>query len=150
MTKTAAKGAETFSAAFDASKANDQFRAFAETGMEQSRQAYEKMKSNAEFTQKSLESTFESAKQAGNEMSLKSLAAMRTNSELGFAHLEALMGARSVSDVIELQTGFMRKSVELALQQAKDFQASSTKATEEVIKPMKDAFEKSIRELEAA
>jgi phasin len=151
MTKTAAKTAEAMeAAAFDASKATDQFRAFAENGMEQSKQAYDKLRSNAEYAQKSMESTFETAKVAGTEMSKKSLYAMRTNTELGFAHLEALMQAKSISEVVELQTAFVRKSMELAMEQARDFQAASTKATEEVMKPMKDAFEKSVKELEAA
>lgn len=151
MSKTAAKTADVFdAAAFDASKATDQFRAFAENGLEQSRQAYDKMKSHAEHTQQSLETTFETAKQAGSELSLKSISALRANSELGFAHFEALVKAKSISEIFELQTAFVRKSMELAVEQAKDFQASSTKATEEVIKPMKSAFEKSIKELEAA
>lgn len=151
MTKTAAKTADVLdAAAFDASKATDQFRAFAENGLEQSRQAYDKMKSHAEHTQQSLETTFETARQAGSELSLKSISALRANSEFGFAHFEALMKAKSISEIFELQTAFVRQAMELAVEQAKDFQASSTKATEEVIKPMKDAFEKSIKELEAA
>lgn len=152
MTKTTAtKSAEIIeNAAFDTSKAADQFRAFAENGLEQSRQAYDKFKSHAEQAQQSMETTLESARQAGSEMSLKSISAMRTNAELGFSHFEALVKARSISEVLELQTAFVRQSVELAVEQAKDFQATSTKATEDVIKPMKDAFEKSIKQLEAA
>lgn len=151
MTKTATKSAETIeNAAFDAGKAADQFRAFAENGLEQSRLAYDKFKSQAEHAQQSMETTLETARQAGSEMSLKSISAMRTNAELGFAHFEALVKARTLSEMLELQTAFVRQSIELAVEQAKDFQATSTKATEDVIKPMKDAFEKSIKQLEAA
>jgi len=151
MSKTTAKAADVLdAAAFDAGKAADQFRVFAENGLEQSRQAYDKMKSHAEHTQQSMEATFETARQAGSEMSLKSIAALRAGSELSFAHFEALVKAKTISEVFELQTAFARKSMELAVEQARDFQATSTKATEEVIKPMKDAFEKSVKELEAA
>lgn len=152
MSKTAAtKSAEIIEdAAFDASKATDQFRAFAENGLEQSRQAYDKMKSHAEHAQQSLETTLETAKQAGSEISLKSISALRANTELGFAHFEALVQAKSISEILELQTAFVRKSVELAVEQARDLQATSTKATEDVIKPIKDAFEKSIKQIEAA
>ena len=45
----------------DASKATDQFRAFAEQGVEQSREAYAKFKASAETTQKALETAFETA-----------------------------------------------------------------------------------------
>ena len=141
---------ETAAAAFDTSKTVDQFRAFAEKGVEQSKEAYAKLKSGAETTQKALESTFEQAKAVGSEFSLKSIAAARANAEAGFSHLEALVGAKSLSEVIELQTAFLRKAVETAIEQTKDFQAASTKAVEDVSKPLKDVFEKSVKELKVA
>ena len=151
MTKTAAKTAETIEfPTFDAEKTADQFRAFAEKGVEQSKEAYAKMKTGAETAQKAIESTFETAKSAGNEFSLKSIAAARANAEAGFSHLEALVGAKSLSEVIELQTSFLRKTVETAVEQAKDFQVASTKAADEVSKPFKDVFEKAVKELKVA
>lgn len=48
MTKAAAKTAETIEfPTFDADKTADQFRAFAEKGVEQSKEAYAKMKTGA-------------------------------------------------------------------------------------------------------
>lgn len=135
---------------FDAEKATDQIRAFAEKGVEQSKEAYARLKSGAETAQKALETSFEQARTVSNEFSLKSIAAARTNAEAGFAHLEALVAARSLSEVIELQTAFARKSVETAIEQAKDFQAASTKAAEEVSRPFKDVFEKGVKELKVA
>ena len=135
---------------FDASKATDQIRAFAEKGVEQSKEAYAKLKTGAEEAQKTLETTYETVKTASNELSLKTISALRTNSEAGFAHLEALVGAKSLSEVIELQTAFVRKSVEQGVAQAKDLQAVSTKAFEDVSKPVKAAFEKAMKELKVA
>ncbi|MER2536085.1 MAG: phasin [Rhizobiaceae bacterium] len=135
---------------FDASKATDQFRAFAEKGVEQSKEAYARMKTGAEEAQKVIESTMETAKTVSNDLSLKTISALRANAELGFAHFEQLVAAKSLSDVIELQTAFLRKRVELSLEQAKDFQAATTKAVEDVAKPMKAVFEKSLGELKAA
>lgn len=135
---------------FDASKAADQVRAFAEKGIEQSKETYTKLKTGAEEAQKALESTFETAKTVGSDLSLKAIAALRTNSEAGFAHLEALVGAKSLSEVIELQTAFVRKSFESAVEQAKELQAITSKAAEDVSKPMKDAFEKAVKELKVA
>ncbi|HTV71361.1 MAG TPA: phasin [Rhizobiaceae bacterium] len=137
-------------AAFDASKAVDQFRTFAEKGVEQSKEAYAKMKSGAEEAQKTLESTYETAKAASSELSLKTIAALRANTEAGFSHLEALVGAKSLSEVVELQTSYLRKRFEMTVEQAKDFQAVSTKAAEDVAKPVKTAFEKAMKELKAA
>ena len=153
MSKTAGKDTEQEApafAAFDAAKATDQFRAFAEKGVEQSQQAYAKMKSNVETAQKTLESTLETAREANSQLSLKAIAAMNANSQAGFAHLEALVGVRSLSELIELQTTFMRKSVEMAVDQAKELQSISTKAAEDVSAPIKQAFEQAVRELKAA
>ena len=135
---------------FDASKAADQVRAFAEKGIEQSKEAYAKMKNGAEEAQKALETTFETVKSVGSEVSLKTIAALRANSEATFAHLEALVGAKSLSEVVELQTAFVRKAVETAVEQAKELQAVSSKAAEDVSKPIKTAFEKSLKELKVA
>jgi phasin len=151
MTKTATKSAEIAEfPAFDASQASDQFRAFAEKGVEQSKEAYAKLKAGAEDAQKVLEETFEQARAAGTELSLKSIAAMRANAEANFAHLEALVGIKSVSELFELQTAFLRKRFETMVEQVKDLQSVSTKAAEDVVKPAKNAFEKSLKELKVA
>ena len=151
MSKTTVKTAETIEfPTFDTEKASDQFRAFAEKGVEQSKETYAKLKAGAESAQKAFETTFETAKSAGNEMALKSIATMRTNAETGFAHLEALAGAKSLAEVIELQSTFFRKAVEQTIEQAKDFQATSTKVAGDVSKPLKDVFEKSMKELKVA
>ncbi|CAH2405494.1 Phasin [Mesorhizobium ventifaucium] len=135
---------------FDASKATDQIRAFAEKGVEQSKEAYAKLKTGAEETQKALESTFETAKTVSNDLSLKTIAALRANTEAGLSHFEALIGAKSLSEVVELQTGFLRKQVEMTVEQAKDFQTVASKAAEDVSKPIKTAFEKAMKEVKAA
>lgn len=151
---TKAKTAETIEnvefPSFDASKATDQIRAFAEKGVEQSKEAYSKLKTGAEETQKVLESTFETAKTVSSDLSLKTVAALRANAEAGFSHLEALLGAKSLSEVVELQTAFLRKRVETTVEQAKDFQAVASKAAEDVSKPVKTAFEKALKDIKAA
>lgn len=150
MTKAAAKSETIEFPTFDAEKATDQFRAFAEKGVEQTKEAYAKLKTGTEEAQKVVETTFENARAAGAELSLKSIAALRANSEAAFSHLEALVGVKSVSEFFELQTAYLRKRVEMTVEQAKDIQALSSKAAEEVGKPVKDAFEKALKELKAA
>lgn len=135
---------------FDASKATEQLRDFTEKGMEQTKEVYSKLKSGAEDAQKTFESTYETARATGADLSLKAISAMRANADATFSHLEALVGVKSVSEFIELQTAWMRKSVESAVEQAKDLQAASTKAVEDVAKPVKTAFEKTMKELKVA
>jgi phasin len=154
MSKTADKPGETVETiefpAFDPSKATDQLRAVAEKGVEQSKEALAKFTSGAEDTQKALKSSFETARSVGNELSLKTIAALRANAEADFSQLEALAGAESLSEVFELQTAFLRKRVEMGVEQAKEFQALSTKAVTDVSKPVKEAFEKAMKDLEVA
>jgi len=135
---------------FDVSKASDQFRAFAEKGVEQSKEAYAKLKTGAEEAQKTIETSFETARSVSSELSLKAIAALRTNAETGFAHLEALAGAKSLSEIVELQSAYLRKRVELTVEQAKDFQSVASKAAEDVTKPVKTAFEKALKDIKAA
>ncbi|HEY4193339.1 MAG TPA: phasin [Mesorhizobium sp.] len=135
---------------FDSSRATDQIRAFAEKSVEQSKEAYSRLKTGAEETQKVLESTYETARSASSDLSLKTIAALRTNADAGFSHLEALIGARSLSEVFELQSAFVRKQVEAGVQQAKDLQTVATKAAEDVSKPVKSAVEKAFAELKVA
>jgi phasin len=152
MSKTkTAEFAETVEfPSFDASKATDQIRAFAEKGVEQSKEAYTKLKSGADEAQKALEATFETAKSVSSDLSLKTIATLRANAEANFAHLEALVGAKSISEVVELQTAFLRKRVEMTVEQAKDFQAVASKAAEDVAQPLKGAFEKAFKDLKVA
>ncbi len=153
MSKTATKTeiAETTEfPTFDAGKATDQIREFAEKGVEQSKEAYAKLKAGAEETQKALETTFETAKSAGTELSLKTIAALRANAEVNFSHLEALVAVKSLSELVELQTAFLRKRVEMAVEQTKELQSLTTKAATDVSKPVKDAFEKAFKDLKVA
>ncbi|MBP0438567.1 phasin [Tianweitania sediminis] len=150
MSEAFPKSTETPFPTFDANPAVDQFRAFAEKGMEQSREAYSRFKEGAEDAQKAVEASFENARAVSSELSLKSLAAMRANTELSFSHLEALMGVKTVSDFVELQSSFMRKQMELAMNQAKEIQTVSTKSVEELTRPLKDVVGKNWTDLKVA
>ena len=150
MSKTTEKTSEFIENAFDTSKATDQIRAFTDKGVEQSKEAYAKVKSSAEETKKAFDQSFEIAKAVSSDLSLKTISAFRANAEVGFAHLEALVSAKTLSEVVELQTAFLRKQVEKTVEQAKEFQAVTTKAVEDVSKPIKTAFEKAVKELKVA
>ncbi|OWK18286.1 phasin [Mesorhizobium amorphae CCBAU 01583] len=151
MSKTTEKTNEFIdNAAFDASKAIEQVSAFTEKGVEQSKEVLAKFKADSEMTQKALESSFQTAKSVSSDLSLKTIAAMRANADSAFSHFEALIAVKSPSEFVELQTAFVRRQVESAAAQAKDFQAATTKAFEDVSKPVKTAFEKALKDIKAA
>ncbi len=150
MAKTAKTEDTAAFAAFDAAAATDQIREFAEKGIEQSSQAYSKLKDNTEAAQKAVEESFETAKAAGNEWSKKAISAMRATADANFDHLEALASVTTLPNFFELQTAFARKQAEVATEQVKDMQAASTKALEDVFKPVKDVYSKAMSDIKAA
>lgn len=149
MSKTT-KSEDTVFAAFDSSKVTDQVRDFAEKSVAQTKDAYAKMKESAEGAQKTFEDNLKVAQSASSEVALKAVAALRVNAEAGLDHLEALIGVKSFSDFVELQTSFFRKQAELVADQAKDLQAVTAAAAEKVSAPVKAAFDKAAKEFKAA
>lgn len=145
MNKTAKQTAGAFSIpVFDAAAVTDRVREFAENGIAQSKEAYAKIQDQAEAAQKTLEITFETAQSNTAALSLKALAALRANTDASLAHIEALIGVKSFGEVIELQSAFVRKQTEAITGQVMEFQASATKAAEEISAPAKSAVEKAI------
>ena len=127
---------------FDPSKMQESFRDFAEKGAAQSKEAYAKMKTATEEATKTVEATVQTAQAGTVEIGLKAIDAVRSNAESTFSHMEALLGVKSVSELIELQTSFARKQAEVAVEQIKSMQETSRKVAEDVSKPTKDAAEK--------
>ncbi|SFP87338.1 phasin [Mesorhizobium sp. NFR06] len=138
------------SPSFDPSKAAEQIRTVADQNVEQSMEVFSKVSSDVDTAQKALDSTLEIAKTTSNEVSLETIAALRANAEAGFTHLEALVAAKSPSEFFELQTAFVREQIEKSAEQAKLMQALILRATEDMTKPIKDAFEKALKGRKAA
>jgi phasin len=135
---------------FDATEVTDQFRAYAEKGVEQSKEFYAKAKEAAEGAQKAIEETFESSKVHGTALSLKAINAARANATAGFSHMESLVKAKTFAEVIELQSAFARTQMEALADQAKEIQTLATKAFEDASKPVKAIMEKAIKSAKAA
>jgi phasin len=136
--------------AFDPSKMTEGFRSFAEKGAAQSREAYARMKSAAEDATKTIESTMQTAQAGSVELGLKAIDVMRTNADMSLSHLESLLGVKSVSELVELQTAFVRKQVETTVEQAKAMQETARRLAEGVAQPGKDAAEKAMASFKAA
>ena len=132
-------------ASFDPSKVSESFRDFAEKGATQTKEAYAKMKDAAEDATKTVEATLESAQAGSVELGLKAIDALRTNAENSLAHMEALLGVKSVAELFELQTAFLRKQAEVTVEQAKTMQEATRKVAEQVAAPGKSAAEKAMK-----
>lgn len=134
--------------AFDPSKFTDNFRDFAEKSSVKTKEALAKMKeATEEATEeagKTVEATLSSAQTGAVEFGMKAIDILRSNTESSYAHMEALLGVKSVAELFELQTAFVRKQAEAVVAQAKSLQETSKKVAEEVSKPGKAAAEKAM------
>ena len=141
--KTASDDVFSFSA-FDPSKFSDTFRDFAEKSSVKTKETLSKVKEVTEEASKTVEATLQSAQAGTVELGMSAIGMVRSNTESSLAHLEALMGVKSVSELFELQTAFLRKQAEIAVEQVKSLSETSKKVAENVSKPGKDAAEKAM------
>lgn len=125
-------------------EALDQFRTFAEESLSKSKEALEKAKAAFDDVQKEAEAGLHSAQEHSAKISLAAIDSMRTNTESTFTHLEKLVGVKSVAELIELQTAFMREQTEKAVDTAKTMQGLYQKAGEDISAPAKAAAEKAM------
>ena len=125
-------------------EALDQFRTFAEESLSKSKEALEKAKAAFDDVQKEAEAGLHSAQEHSAKISLAAIDSMRTNTESTFTHLDKLVGVKSVAELIELQTAFMREQTEKAVDTAKTMQGLYQKAGEDISAPAKAAAEKAM------
>ena len=139
------KSEDVFSvASFDPSKFSDSFRDFAEKGSVKTKEALSKVKEATEEAGKTVEATLQNAQAGSVEFGMKAIEMLRTNTENSFSHLEAILSVKSVSELFELQTSYLRKQAEVAVEQAKSLSETSKKVAESVSKPGKAAAEKAM------
>jgi phasin len=139
------KSEDVFSiSSFDPSKFSESFREFAENSSVKTKEALSKVKEATEEAGKTVEATLQNAQAGTVEFGMKAIEMLRTNTENSFSHFEQLLGVKSVSELFELQTSFLRKQAELAVEQAKALQETSKKVAENVAQPGKAAAEKVI------
>jgi phasin len=135
---------------FDPAQISDNYRQFAEKSFAQSKENYARVKTAAEDATKTIEAMMESAQAGTVELGLKAIEAMRVNADNSLTHFEALLGVKSVAELIELQAAFVRKQVELGVDQAKTIQEASRKVAEDVAKPGKTAVDRAVNQFKAA
>src|SRR5437764_1274225 len=77
------------------------FREFAEKGVSQAKEAYEKMKTAAEEATDVLEDTYSTASKGAADYGLKLIEATRVNTNAAFDFYTELMTVKSYSEVVE-------------------------------------------------
>ena len=116
------------------------FREFAEKGIAQARENYEKIKSAAEQATDVLEDTYSTASKGCASYGLKLIETTRANSDAAFDLMTELMTAKSYSEVVELSSAYMRKQFDAMISQAKELSEHAQKVATETAEPIKESF----------
>ncbi len=141
---------EAFSMPTSAFEVPAALREAAEQSVIQFRDTYDRMRTAAEEATELLEETMDTARESALGLSEKTLEAARSNSEAQFEFARDLFAAKTVADVVELQTAFARKQFEAASTQLKEMQELTTKFMTDTTKPVAARVEKTIKDVSAA
>jgi hypothetical protein len=121
------------------SQVPDTMRALAERNVAQTRALYERSKNTLEAVLDSCEKSFGVGGQGAVALNLKIIDIAERNINTGFDLAMSLAGAKNFAEVVELQAAYWRKLFGELQTQAKEVRALSTKVTDDVTKPIKDA-----------
>jgi phasin len=116
------------------------FREFAEKGVAQAKDNYEKIKSAAEQATDMLEETYSTASKGTSDYGLKLIETARANSNAAFNLFGELLTAKSYSEVVEKTTAYMRTQFETMTAQAKELAEHAQKVATETAEPIKETI----------
>jgi phasin len=116
------------------------FREFAEKGIAQAKENYEKVKSAAEHATDVLEDTYSTASKGCASYGLKVIETTRANTEATFDLMSELMAAKSYSEVVELSSAYLRKQFDAMIAQAKELSEHAQKVASETAEPIKESI----------
>lgn len=148
--KTAGNPFEAFTFPAPTFEVPSAFRDLAEKSVSTARETYAKIKSATDDATGLVEETFETAREGAFAIGVKTLDAAKSNSDASFEFARDLFGAKTVSEMIELQSSFARKQFDALTEQFKEFQVLGEKFVTDTAKPVSDKVEKTMKELKVA
>jgi len=116
------------------------FREFAEKGIAQAKDGYEKIKAAAEETTDVLQDTYSTATKGASEYGSKMIEFSRANTNSAFDFFGKLLTVKSFSEVVELSTAHARQQSETATAQAKELTALAQKVATDTVEPIKSGI----------
>lgn len=120
------------------------FREFAEKGIAQAKENYDKVKSAAEQATDVLEDTYTTASKGCASYGVKLIETTRANSDAAFDLMTELMSAKSYSEMVELSSAYMRKQFDAMIAQAKDLSEHAQKVATETAEPIKESLSSTV------
>ena len=116
------------------------FREFAEKGIAQAKENYEKIKSAAEQATDVLEDTYSTASKGCAGYGLKLIETARANTDAAFDLMGELMTAKSYSEAVELSSAYLRKQFDALTRQTKELYDHAQKVANDTAEPIKESI----------
>jgi phasin len=116
------------------------FREFAEKGIAQAKENYEKVKSAAEQATDVLEETYSTASKGCTDIGLKLIETARTNTNAAFDLYGDLMSAKSFAEVVEKSTAYLRAQFDSLSAQTKELTEYAQKVANDTAQPVKESI----------
>ncbi len=123
------------------------FREFAEKGVAQTKDAYEKIKAAAEEGTELLETCYSTASKGSTEYGMKVIDIARANTNAYFDFVGSLFGVKSPSELVELTTAHSRTQFETMTGQGKELAALAQKVATDTAEPIKSGVEKAMKKV---
>src|ERR1039457_2773210 len=118
------------------------FRATAENGSPQAKEAFEKMSTATAKASDLIKNSYSTAVKGAQDYNTKFIEFAQTNTEAAFDFVQKLSGVKSPSDFIELSTEHSRKQIETLTEQTKELAALAQKVTLATVEPLKTGVTK--------
>jgi len=122
--------------------ATQAFRATAENGSAQAKEAFEKMSAATTEATALIKNSYTTAVKGAQDYNTKFIEFAQTNTEAAFDFVQKLSGVKSPSDFIELSTEHSRKQLETLTEQTKELAALAQKVTLATAEPLKTGVTK--------
>lgn len=146
MNEFAQQTQEFFSAAKDA-RIPEQVQAMAEDGVSKARETYSKMNSAAKDNAKVFEDMLLTAQAGAKSIGDKVLKNTEANTEAVFDAAEAFARAKTLPELVQLQSAFMQQQFKAAGAQSKELFELSTKVAQQTFESMNSAATKTFDQM---
>jgi phasin len=122
--------------------ATEAFRATAEKGTAQAKEAFEKVSAATAEATDLIKNSYSTAVKGAQDYNNKVIEFAQANTEAALGFVQKLSGVKSPSDFIELSTDHSRKQFETLTEQTKELAALAQKVTLATVEPLKTGVTK--------
>jgi phasin len=123
------------------------FRELAEKSVTQAKDHWEKMKAATEEATDMIEDSCATASRGAADYQLKVIEAARANTNATFDYAGQLLGAKSLSEAVEISTAHLRKQFDVLNAQSKELAALAQKVASDTAEPIKESVSSAFKKV---